>query len=209
MPILIAAGISAGGGILSGIIGGGAAEKAAKEEAAAINNATNAELQMYNQTVAREQPWVTAGTNALASYQSLLGLGAGGTGTPNTSTFTGSPGYQFQLGQGEQAIQNASSTSGGPISGNALKQLQTYGTGLANQDWYNYLNQVGGLSTTGANAAANLGSIGTSVGNQVGANTILGGQAQAAGTVGAANALTSGIAGVGSTAANSALLYAL
>jgi hypothetical protein len=205
MPIGWGLAAVAGGGVLSGIIGGGAAEKAASEEASAINAATQAEVNMYNQTVAREQPWVTAGTNALSTVQNALGLGSGGTGSINPATFTGSPGYQFQLQQGLGAVQNQATTSGGPLSGNALKALQTYGTGLANQDWYNYLSQVTGLSNTGAQAAANLGATGTSVANSIAGNTIAGGQAQAAGTVGAANAVTSGLQGV----SQSALLYAL
>lgn len=60
-----------------------------------------------------------------------------------------SPGYKFELGQGEQAIRDAASASGGAVSGNMLKQLQGYGTGLANQDYQqayqnyasNYINK--------------------------------------------------------------------
>jgi hypothetical protein len=51
-----------------------------------------------------------------------------------------SPGYQFELQQGLGAIQNAAVPGQGSISGNTLKALQTYGTGLANQDFQQAYN---------------------------------------------------------------------
>lgn len=60
--------------------------------------------------------------------------------TPTINQFQASPGYQYQLSQGVNAIQNASGPTQGVLSGNTLQALQKYGTGLANQDWYNWLN---------------------------------------------------------------------
>ena len=118
--------------------------------------------------------------------------------TPGTAAspyagFQSSPGYQFQLSQGLQAIQNQNAGTTGLNSGNTLKALQTYGTGLANQDWYNYLNQLTGLSNTGENAAANLGNTGVSAGANIGNSIMAAGNATAAGQVGSANAINSGI----------------
>ncbi len=202
---IAAAGIAAGGSILGGVIGGGAADKAASEQAAAINAATQAEVNMYNQTVAREAPWVTAGGNALNTVQGALGIGPGGTGSINPAVFTSSPGYQFALNQGQGAINNQATLSGGPLSGNALRALTTFGTGQANNTFQTWLNNVSGVSNTGASAAANLGAAGTAVGGQIGANDIAGGNAAAAGTVGGANSLIGGINGV----SQAAMLYAL
>lgn len=109
--------------------------------------------------------------------------------------FQSSPGYQFQLSQGLQAIQNQNAAQGGQNSGNTLKALQTYGTGLANQDWYNYLNQLTGLSNTGENAAANLGNTGVSAGANIGNSIMAAGNASAAGTLGATSAVTQGLTG--------------
>ena len=60
----------------------------------------------------------------------------------NPSGFQQSPGYQWQLGQGIQAAENLGSKSQGTVGGNTLKALQTYGSGLANQDYYNWLQSV-------------------------------------------------------------------
>jgi hypothetical protein len=151
--------------------------------------------------------------NARRAYTSSNPTGgataAPGAGLPSTSNpalfgsltqpftaaqFTASPGYQYQLQQGEQAIQNSAASRGGLVSGNALKALQANGIGLANQDWYNaqnaYLqqqqqrfNMLQTLSGSGQNAAANLGSFGSQVAGSIGANTIGAGNSAAAGSV--------------------------
>lgn len=214
MPFGIAA-IGAVGSVASGLIGSSAAKSAASTQAAATDRATQAEMSMYNQNVAREAPFVAGGTNALNQLQQLLsggspvlsmlgiGPGGGGTGTINPALFQGSPGYQWQLGQGMNAITNSAAARTG-IGGNTLAALQTYGTGLANQDFWNYVNQLNSgynsqvgnlynLTALGANAAGNLGTQGTAVANQVGANTIGAGNAAAGGIVGSSNAITGGI----------------
>lgn len=217
MPWGIAA-ISAAGAIGSGILGSNAAGDAAKAQSNAANLASKTELDMFNQTVAREQPFVDAGTNALSGLQKLLGLGPGGVGTPSSPilamlglggpgasgtidprTFQGSPGYQYQLQEGTNAVTNAASRTGG-LGGNALRALQQTGQGLANQNWSQYLGQgsnafqnlvgnVSNLSGMGLNAASNLGDIGTKVAAQVGGNQIGAGNAIAAGDIGSSKAL--------------------
>lgn len=234
MPFAYAAGIAAAGSIASGVIGANAAGDAAKTQAAAARDATNAQLQMYDSTVQREQPFLQAGTNALPALQRLLGLDASGTGSAsspllamlgyggpggtgagniNPATFQGSPGYQYQMQQGNNAITNSAH---GNIGGNALRALQANGQGLANQNWNQYLGNFGNayqglvgnvsnLVAGGQNAANGLGQIGTTVGGQIGSNMIGAGNAGAAGIMGGANALAGGINGVG----QNGLLYAL
>ena len=226
MPWAVAgAAVAAAGSIGSGLIGSSAAGSAASQQANAANQATQTQLDMFNQTVGREQPFVTGGQNALAQLQQLLGMGVNGTGTAtspilqmlgiggtggtgvgniNPTTFQGSPGYQYQLQQGLGAVTNANAAPG--IGGNALRQLQQTGQGLANQNWSNYLgqasgawqqllSQLSGIAGLGQNAAGNLGNTATQVGGQIGGNTIGAGNALAAGTVGSASAIGGGING--------------
>ncbi|HXJ61898.1 MAG TPA: hypothetical protein VNU68_35110 [Verrucomicrobiae bacterium] len=180
---------------------------------------------MYGETVGRMQPYVEAGGNALGELQRLLGIGAGGAGATSPllqmlgyggaggtgagnidpRTFQGSPGYQYQLQQGTNAVTNSAH---GNVGGNALRALQQTGQGLANQNfnqylgnfsgaWGNLLGNLSNLAGSGQNAAANLGGIGTGVASQIGANTIGGGNALAAGQVGGANAITGGFGQAG------------
>jgi hypothetical protein len=177
------------GPVLGGLIGAGGSLLASGQQASAAQDAAQVTQNMFNTTQGNLQPWMKGGGNALNALQQALGLVPGGTGGINATGFQGSPGYQWQLGQGIGAIQNSAAAQGG-IGGNTLKALQTYGTGLANQDWYNYLNQLSGLSGSGENAAANLGGFSGQAAGQTGNALLAGGAANASGTVGATNNLT-------------------
>lgn len=201
------------------MIGADASKQAAKTQADAANRATDFQKQMYGDTVAREQPFLQGGTNAFADLQRLLGIGQsggptspilqmlgigqGGTGSIDPRTFQGSPGYQYALQQGTNAVTNSAH---GNIGGNALRALQQTGQGLANQNWNQYLGQAGnawgnlisgvsGIANQGQNAATNLGGFGQNLGAQVGSNIIGGGNALAGGDIGAARALAGGMNG--------------
>lgn len=224
MPWAVAgAAVAAGGSIISGMMGADASKAAAKTQAEAADRATQAQLGMYNQTVDREQPFVQAGTNGLADLTKLLGIGSpggptspvlqmlgiggpggvGGTGQIDPRTFQGSPGYQFQLQQGTNAVTNSAAANGG-LGGNALRQLMGVGQQTANQGWQQYLgnvgnawqSQIGNISSLvagGQNAAANLGTIGTQVGGQIGSNIWGAGNATANGITGSASAFGGGL----------------
>ena len=144
------------------------------------------------------------------------------------------PGYQFTQQQGSKGILEGAAAAGGAISGGTLKSLDQYNQNLANTTYQNVYNQS--LSTYGANlsqyqanlaaqqqaysqqlAPATLGENAASslsmAGNNTG-NTISGlmtnlGNAQAAGNVGSANAINSGIGTATNTLTQTALINAL
>lgn len=122
---------------------------------------------------------------------------------PLTKPFTAAdltqtPGYNFEMQQGQQAVQNSGAAQGGAFSGNTLKALQTFGTGLAQQDYWNQynaytqqqntqFNQLSSLAGAGQNAAAQQGGFAGGAANQIGNNLTNIGNVQAAGTVANAN----------------------
>lgn len=193
------------------------------DQASSAKKATQVEKQMYDETVAREQPYVTAGNNALAALQYGMGLtpntGTAPSGAPAYGSLSASfdpsklaqtPGYQWTLQQGEQALQDSASATGGVGGGNMLKALQQYGQGLASttyqQQFQDYLTQqaqqFGQLQTiagSGQNAAAGLGALGSQTASSIASNITGAGNAQAAGVVGGTNALTGGINSLAST----------
>jgi hypothetical protein len=231
--------LSGAGSIFSGLMGSNAAKDAAKTQASAETAATNAELGMFNTAQSDIAPWLSGGQNALAALQKALGIGPGGTGATNPlltmlgigadgkptgsginpATFQASPGYQFQLQQGLNGVTNSAAAAGG-LGGNALKALQGYGSGLANQSWSQYLGNVNtgwqglignlsGLSGQGAGAAGTMGNQALATGGQIGSNVTGAGAAAAAGTMGSTNALAGGITGATGGLSNAAMLYAL
>ena len=187
------------------MISSNGAQDAAQTQANAANNATQAQLDMYNQNVQRLSPWTNAGSSALGTLQGLMPQLTQQFGA---AQYQQSPGYQWQLGQGIQAITDAASATGGVNSGNTLKALMGYGQGLANQDYYqaqnayqNWQNQVynmySGLSNTGANSAGMVAGLGANTASQIGQNMMSAGNSLSAGQVAGANAMGNTISGLG------------
>lgn len=190
------AAIAAGGAIIGGYMSSQGSQDAAQTQANAANQASQIQQQMYNQNVQRLSPWTTAGQQALGQLQGQMGELT----TPFSATqYQQSPGYQWQLNQGLQAIQDSAAARGGVNSGNTMKALMGYGQGLANQDYQQALsnytnwqsqvyNMLSGLANTGANAAGMTAGLGASTANQLGSNAMQAGNAISAGQVANANA---------------------
>lgn len=190
-----------GGAVIGGVIASNASQSAAGTEANAANNATQTQLQMFNTEEANAKPWLTSGQNALntlnADMPSL-------TKPFTTQDFQTSPGYQFQLSQGEQAMQRSAASRGLLNSVGTQQNLNNYAQGAANTDYQqalqNYMgqnaqtyNMLSGMSNQGLSAASLTNSAAQNAGNNISANTIGAGNAQAAGQIGTANAITGGI----------------
>ncbi|MCY1528583.1 hypothetical protein D9M68_636930 [compost metagenome] len=132
--------------------------------------------------------------------------------------FNADPGYQFRQQQGEQAIERMAAARGGLNSGRAAKDLASFNSGLASQEYQNaygrynndYLtgfnafntnqnniyNRLMGVTGVGQSAANALAGVGSNTANQIGNNMLQAGNAAAAGIVGQQNAINSGIGSV-------------
>jgi|SRR6185503_518071 len=200
---------------------------AGSEQASGQKAAARTQADMFNTLTQQEQPFIQGGYGAEKSLTELLGTapatGSGGTASGTnlpggylTQTFNPTqkqleqyPGYQFQLGQGDLALQNANSVGGSALSGAALKNLMTFNQGLAASNYGNYFNQfqtqqnnifnrLSGIATMGQNAAGNLGTVGTQLGTGIA-------QAQA----GAAGSIAGGIVGATNNIGNNLTLAGL
>lgn len=203
MPFALAAGIGAVGSLVSGLIGSSASKSAAETQAQAATQQEVLQANIYNANVQREQPFVTAGQNALSTLSGKLPeLTA--TFAPTQASLAATPGFQFTQQQGLQATQNA--MAGAQPGGAALKSGVNYAEGLAQttfqQQFQNYLaqnsqiyNMLSGLGTMGANAAAQTGTQAIQSGTNISNLATGGAAASAAGTIGSASALTGGITG--------------
>lgn len=106
------------------------------------------------------------------------------------------PGYQWDVSQGQEAILDQRSALGGVNSGATLKALSDYTSNQANNTYQQYLQSLFNLSGTGANAALGQSGIGAGVGQSIGGNMIGAGNALAAGQIGSANAISGGLGGL-------------
>jgi hypothetical protein len=259
-----ALGIGAAGSIIGGIIQGSAAKTAAGQQAAqdqkalALEQANQQQATTYqNQQLAatqqQQQPFLQAGQGALSSLSNLLGVGSGtgqagygsllqGYGSfqaPTAAQAEAQPGYQFQLQQGENALQNSAAARGSLLSGATAAGLQQYGQQAAQTDYQqvynnqlsayqnnfntfqanqaNEYNRLSGLTSTGQNAANTLASAQQAAAQNTGniltqqsqiQGSTLGniGNAQAAGTIGQANAYSGALGSVSNLASQGAVL---
>ena len=72
------------------------------------------------------------------------------------SQYQQSPGYQFQMDQAMNAVGNAAAAGGMAGSPQHQQQAATLATGLANQDYHNFLNQGLGLYGQGLQGGAGM-----------------------------------------------------
>lgn len=187
MPWMIGGAIL-GSAIIGGISSSNAAGKAADAQRDAANAANATQLQMYNQTRDDNMPALGARNDALSRLESLLGLKAGGQAIDPTKD----PGYQFGLDQGQKALNAKFAAKGMYGSGAALKAAAEYGNDYATTKYdaafnriLNPLQSVAGLGQTGANSIA---SAGQNEANQISANQLGIGNAQAAAGIAQSNA---------------------
>jgi hypothetical protein len=177
------------------------------------NNAANAQIQAYQQGNAQLQSLYGQGTQALnqnytaglqPSLQNvgtanagtnqllqMLGIGGpgGAAGGQDISSFlSNTPGYQFQLQQGNNAI-NAANAQGGKLgSGNNAIDLANYNQGLAGTTYNNYVNQLQPFLGYGTQNAGNVLQGYGNLGNAVNSNFTGQGNAAYGAAVGQGNA---------------------
>jgi hypothetical protein len=200
----------AGAVVGSALIGSSAAKSAASTQSAAADRAAELQNQQFQQTREDQAPYRQAGYTALGKMQNMAGNVPGAFKFGNEAMYQ-DPGYAFRLKQGMNAMNNQAAARGGLISGNALRAAQGYGQEMGSQEYQNAYNRAltgyntgvasenqlynrqAGLAGIGQTAANFIGQAGQNYATNAG-NMITGGAAaQAAGQVGSANAITSGL----------------
>lgn len=160
MPEPITAGIAAVGSIGSGLIGSKSAKKAAAAETQA------AQLGIAEQRAAREElrkllaPYTAAGTPALQGLLDLAGLGTDVSQRQAIEEQEESPLFQALARQGEEAILQQASATGGLRGGNVQGALAQFRPSLLNQFIEQQYSRLGGIASLGQQSAAGVGTSG-------------------------------------------------
>lgn len=184
MPDPVSAAVAGVAGIGSGIANIFGAQSAAQAQQQAAQQANAALLQQQQQGLSAQKGYFDQTTGALAgiagqggaAYSALNAAIPGLTApiTMDQKTLEATPGYQFNLSQGERGVQLGGAALG--LSGAQAKAAATYATGLADstyqnqfknantnkQNAFNFLYNTAGI---GANAAGQYAAAGTSAGN--------------------------------------------
>ena len=205
-----------GSSLVSGAMGASAAKSAARTQAAAADRAAQMEREMYD--ISREDlaPYREQGYTALKDIAAMKPYLTSQFGPDQLQQYL-DPSMAFRMKYGTQATERLANVGGGALSGNTMRALQEFGQGLASTEYgnafnrfqtergniYNTLANIAGMGqgavNTGVQASQNLAS------NLTGLTTGAG-AAQAAGTVGAANAYSQALQGPSNYLQLSALL---
>jgi hypothetical protein len=191
------------------LLGGSASRSAASTQADAASRASDAQLQMFREQAALQEPFRQAGVRALPQLEAQRNMMPGAfTGQVNLGQ---DPGYAFRLSEGQKALDRSAAARGGLISGGALKAAQRFGQDLGSQEYQNAYNRaltgynadvareatgynrLAALAGIGQTATGQIGAAGQNAATNMGNLMTSGAAASAAGQVGAANALTGGL----------------
>jgi len=138
--------------------------------------------------------------NALRLQQEQQQAAANPQAGPDMSAFTASPGYQFRRDEGTRDVANAFGSSGGAFSGNALKALAEFNSGLASQEFGNFVGQLNTIAGNGQQATSENNMLGANAANAQGRNALYAGDARASGIENTANIIGSGLNQLGGMA---------
>ena len=177
------------------------AAKAAAADTYAKQQAAIAKLVGYGDQYADKfnamySPYAATGAGANSALARLLA---------DPSSVRSLPGYQFNLEEGTRAIDRSAAARGMDQSGRTLKDLQRFGTGLADQTLQSQYQRL--LGGTGVGLSGNAG-IGAGLQGQLNTRTsAYGGDMASAGTIGqgdvaAANAQAQGVGNLMSLGTN-------
>lgn len=236
---MLSAGIGAAGSLFGGLFGGNASAEAAKQYMAQLQKGQDFLKDQEKQGLSNYQPYLDSGRRSTNMLSDLLGTPGSGLLTPWNKTFVAptaeeaaaTPGYQFQLKAGTDAMQNSAAGKGSLLTGRTLADLNNYSQGVASTNYQNVFNnslqqyqqahqtflenqnntyqRLMGLSGQGLQGAEGAGNFMQGMGGDIASLYGQMGAAQAQGTIGKANAYGSILPGISNSLMDYATLQKL
>lgn len=193
MAAVTAAAIGAAGAVAGGVMQNRAAGRAANAQRDA------ASAGIAEQQAAREQfqqninPYLAFGQQGITGLQGLLN---------DPDSIQDSAAYQWQVGQGLNALDRSAAARGNLFSGGHSADLLRFGQGLASQEYGNQWARLMGIANMGQNSAVGAGQMGQNSANAIG--NLYGniGQAGAGQAINSANAWGNALQGLAGVAGN-------
>lgn len=233
--MLTGAGISVAGSLLGGLLGSNAAGQASKQYVQALQAAEQYLKEGQQQGLQNYSPYLQTGQTANLQLSDLLGnLSAPWTGSftaPTAAQAEQTPGYQFQLQQGENAIQNSAAGRGSLLTGRTMADLNNFAQGTAATNYQNVFNnaftqyqsaynsflnnqnntyaKLMGVNQQGLEAAGGAANLYSGIGGDISKLMAGVGAAQAGGTIGQANAWSGALGGAFGGLSNALTLSSL
>jgi hypothetical protein len=183
--------------LIGGIMQNNAAGDAADAMAGAATAGIAEQRRQFDTVRELLAPYVQAGNTSLGSYQDLAGANGPDKQHAAIAALQGGPQFGALVRQGEEAILQNASATGGLRGSNTQRSLADYRTEVLSGLIDKQLGRYSPIVNIGQNSAAGVGSAAMNTGNNV-AN-LLGqqGAAQAGGIVAGTNAITDTLGGLG------------
>jgi hypothetical protein len=191
MPDPVTAGIVGGTSLLGGLVQGNSARQASKAQTQAAQQGIEEQrrqleesrriLQPYvgagTEAIGGLQPYAQAGVGALQQQQALLGLLGPEAQQQAIAQLEQGAGFQSQVRQGEEALLQRASATGGLRGGNIQAALAQFRPQMLQQEIEAQYGRLGGMTALGQTTTQNIAQLGqasaagqSAAGLQTGAN---------------------------------------
>lgn len=191
-----------GTAIIGGVISSKSASKAADAQTYAADAAAAEARAAREELRTLMEPYVAAGTPGLQKQLNLLGLGTEQSQADAIAEQERSPLFQALARQGEDAILQNASATGGLRGGNTQGALAQFRPQLLDQFISQQYERLGGITRLGQNSAAGVGAAGLESANSIGAILQNKGAAIAGGALAQGQAWNNALGTIGGFAAS-------
>ena len=188
MPDPVTALVVGGTQVVGGIMQADAAEDAANIQAGAAGQGISEQRRQFDALQALLKPYTEAGVPALEQQQAFLGLRGPEAEQAAIDRISGGAGFQESVRQGEEALLQRASATGGLRGGNIQGALAQFRPALLNQALEQQYSRLGGMTQLGQRSAAGVGAAGMETGTNVANLLSQQGAALAGGELGQAKA---------------------
>jgi len=190
MPDPVTGLIVGGSQLLGGIMQADAASEAAGIQAGAAGAGIEEQRRQFDALQALLKPYTEAGLPALQQQQALLGLQGPEAEQAAIERIRGGETFQALAQQGEEALLQRASATGGLRGGNIQGALAQFRPALLNQAIEQQYGRLGGMTQLGQRSAAGVGAAGMESGTNVANLLAQQGAARAGGELGEAKAFS-------------------
>jgi hypothetical protein len=116
-------------------------------------------------------------------------------GSPDMSVFFESPDYQFNLAEGQKAIDRSLAARGRTLSGAGVKEGIRYASGMASNEFGNFYNRLANLAGIGQAATGSTAAAGMNAANNISNNHLFAANARANGYMQTGQAVNNAVQG--------------
>ena len=167
MPDPVTALVVGGTQVVGGIMQSRAAGEAAGAQTAAAEAGIAEQRRQFDLVRELLKPYVEVGTPALQQQQALIGLQGAEAQQAAIAGLEGSPLFQARVRQGEEALLQRASATGGLRGGNIQAALAQFRPQMLQQEIETQYGRLGGLTSLGQQSAAGVGTAGMQTGARV------------------------------------------